>query len=121
MTPTEALALADLTRPNAYEPELKLRWLSDLEGRIRAELFDAFEDGDVPLPAGSDLDPEAALQVPRPWDELYVPYLLLRIDLENGELERYNNDAAYFNRLYRSFACWYAHNHRAKGVDRLRF
>ena len=61
------------------------------------------------------------LLIPFPYDELYLRYLLMRIDLENGELDRYNNEAAQFNRLWQSFAGQYCRTHRPLGVERLRF
>lgn len=131
MTATEALILADQTRPNEYEPELKLRWLAALDGQIRAELIDAFAPAEdcpqtPPCSGGASGDPgcgdpERELLIPWPWDDIYVRYLVMRIDLENGELERYNNDALAFNRIYRSYAGYYAHTHRPVGVEALRF
>ncbi len=116
MNATEAIFLADQTRPNDFEPELKLRWLSALDGQVQAELYDAH----LPGPEDGPGDPEA-LRIPWPWDDIYVRYLVMRIDLENGELDRYNNDALAFNRIYRSFACHYVHTHTPKGVPELRF
>ena len=39
MTVTDAIRLADLTRPNELDRELKLRWLSGLDGRLNAEVL----------------------------------------------------------------------------------
>ena len=141
----QAILQADLTRPNELEPELKLAWLAALNGQIRRTLFLTHEDGpecaagSQPPAAGRDpagappagcgtggpppagCDPEAELPVPWPWDELCVLFLVMRIDLENGELERYNNDAACFNRAWRDFAGDYVRTHRPLGTDALRF
>ncbi len=123
MKAKEALSLADLTRPNEYEPELKLRWLSALDGQVSAELYEAHEPGaEAPLPEPEpEAGPETELLIPWPWDDIYVRYLVMRIDLENGELERYNNDALAFNRIWRSYACHYVHTHSPRGVPALRF
>ena len=122
MKAMEALVLADQTRPNEYEPELKLRWLSALDGQVREELLEAHEPEDEAPPAPEpETDPEDELLIPWPWDDIYVRYLVMRIDLENGELDRYNNDALAFNRIYRSYACHYVHNHMPKGEASLRF
>lgn len=118
MTAEQAIRLADLTRPNEYEPELKLFWLSRLDGRIREELYRTHEDGEDPSCAGG---PERELPVGWPFDDLYVRFLVMRIDLENGELDRYNNDAAAFNRMYQSYAGWYTHHHTPLTVPALRF
>jgi hypothetical protein len=123
MTIFEAIALADRLRPNELDPALKLRWLSALDGQIHAELWEAHLETPQPFP-GYDGDTElreTQLLVPRPYDELYVVYLVMRIDLEHGELERYNNSAARFNQLWRSYAANYCRNHRPKGEERLKF
>lgn len=120
MTAEQAICLADLTRPNEYEPELKLFWLSRLDGQIQAELFQTHAGGDGEPYAG-DGGAERELLVGWPFDDLYVRFLVMRIDLENGELERYNNDAAAFNRMYQSYAGWYTHHHMPLTVPALRF
>lgn len=123
MTILEAITQADLARPNEIDPALKLRWLSTLDGQIHAELLESFEEESAPF-SGYDGDTElktARLLVPFPYDELYLRYLLMRIDLEHGELDRCNNDAACFNRLWQSFAARWGRTHSPKGVERLRF
>lgn len=123
MTILEAITRADLIRPNELDPAVKLRWLSTLDGQIHAELLEAHEDA-PPVFRGYDQDTElrsTELLVPFPYDELYPGYLLMRIDLEHGELDRYNNDAASFNRLWQSFAAQYGRRHGPKGVRQLTF
>ena len=118
MTAQQAIRLADLTRPNEYEPALKLFWLSRLDGQIQEELLCTHADGEAAEITGG-LDRE--LLVGWPFDDLYVRFLVMRIDLENGELDRYNNDAAAFNRMYQSYAGWYAHHHMPLTVPALQF
>ncbi len=123
MTIFEAIAQADLIRPNELDPAVKLRWLSTLDGQIHAELFSAHAD---PPGAFSGYDETTELQstkllVDPPYDELYPRYLLMRIDLEHGELDRYNNDAAGFNRLWQSYAGQYCRRHTPLGVRQLTF
>ena len=123
MTILEAITRADQIRPNELEAAVKLRWLSTLDGQIHAELMKAHADS----PERFDgYDGETELQstkllVSYPYDELYLRYLLMRIDLEHGELDRYNNEAACFNRLWQSFATQYCRRHLPLGVSALRF
>ena len=152
MTILEAIVQADRTRRNEIPPELKLQWLSALDGQLHRELILAHgatpDRGLVPgqpscpglgpelpgLPGGTGQGPEAfqgygpetdvaavELLAPYPYDSLYPAYLVMRVDLEQGELERYNNDAALFNRLWQSFAGNYVHTHSPRGVTALRF
>jgi hypothetical protein len=123
MTIFEAIAQADLLRPNELDPAVKLRWLSTLDGQIHAELLSAHADPPGPF-SGYDETTElqsTRLLVDKPYDELYPRYLLMRIDLEHGELDRYNNDAAVFNRLWQSTAAHHCRTHTPNGTARLRF
>lgn len=47
-----------------------------------------------------------------PYDELYLAYLKMKIDEENGETARYNNSAILFNSHYDNYAKWYQKYHR---------
>lgn len=123
MTVKEAIDRANAARQNQLADSLKLGWLSELDGRIRLELMQACE-GEVPDFSGYDADTDqahTALLISHPYDGLYVQYLVMRIDLENGELARYNADAQCFNRDYGAFAARYARTHRPLGVSALRF
>ena len=123
MTLMEALIQADLLRPNELDPSLKLRWLSTLDGQIYTELLQPHGDGPETFSGyGEDTELQSTqLLVPWPYDELYLRYLVMRLDLEHGELDRYNNSAAAFNRLWQSWAGHYARNHRLSGVTGLKF
>ncbi len=114
MTRNEAVAAADLARPNELEPELKLGWLEALDGQIRQQLIDAHEGAPEPPAAQT-------LLVPPPWDGLYVSWLCMRIDLEQGEITRYNNEARLFEAAWQQFAGHYARTHAPKGAAALRF
>ena len=123
MTVLEALAQANCLRPNELDDAVKLAWLSALDGQICAELLAAYEGETVPF---SGYGPETELRttsllVPWPYDELYLRYLVMRLDLEHGELDRYNNSAAAFNRLWQSYASHYHRTHSPKGAARLIF
>lgn len=122
MTIAEALDRADRTRQNQIDADLKLAWLSELDGQLRAELLAACE-GELPAFAGygASTPRSTELLIPHPYDGLYVQYLVMRVDLENGELARYNADAQCFNRAWQSFAGQYVRTHRPRGAARLRF
>lgn len=95
MTVNDAIKTADQQKPNSINKETKKRWLCTLEGMIRRELS---IDGTI--------NPETLneLCVKPPYDALYPAYLVMRIDLENDELDNYNRDARTFNRLWCSYA-----------------
>ena len=121
MTVSEAIRRADLTRPNELEPELKAGWLSALDGMLRRDVIAACQGEAPSLQQYLLPEEETELLVPFPDDELYVFYLLMRIDLENGELERYNNDLRLYAQALQGWAGAYVRSHRPRGTEQLRF
>lgn len=141
MTNQQALELADLLRPNDIPRGLKCFWLNRLDGQLRSEFHlapgqtpalpaaPACPGETVPDPAvctaGTDCPAQAPcvrpLLAPAPFDELYLHYLCMRIDLEQGEIERYNNTARLFDAVYRRFAFAMSRQGRSEGVEALRF
>ena len=115
MTIREAMEIADRLKPNAYEKEDKLRWLSELDGAVYTEILknhwpvpEAFSG----YPEHTDL--ETVLLIPYPFEEIYRWYLEMKMDDANAELERYNNSAAKYNTYYQAFAAWYNRTHMPK-------
>ena len=123
MTILQALTQADRLRPNEIDAEQKLRWLSTLDGQIHRELLESYQTQSLPF-SGYDAQTELCttqLLVPFPYDDLYLRYLVMRIDLEQGELELYNHDAAGFNRIWQRYAAHHGRTYTPKGESRLRF
>ena len=122
MTIRQAIDLADEIRPSELSGAIKLHWLSALDGELQTDLFSQYEQApDTAAPYDADTDPGTALLVDWPFDDLYVRYLVMCTDLANGDLERYNNDAVYYNRILRSFVTHYARTHTPKAVQALVF
>lgn len=122
MTISEAISQADQLRPNDLDAATKLRWLSAMDGQIFTELLSAHADAPASFDGYDAQTPQTtALLIPFPYDELYPRFLAMRIDLENGELDRYNNDAAVFNRLWQNTAAHHCRTHTPNGTARLRF
>jgi len=104
MTAQEAITRADALKPNAVPEAEKLRWLASLEGQIKNEIVDTHEGWDVPLPAGEKISPDDALFVPPPYEEVYVFWIMAKIDFTNGEFESFGNSKALFNSTFSAYA-----------------
>ena len=121
MTIIEAINRTDDLKPNNFAQETKIRWLSELDGRIRTEIIDAYEGGeDTPFPGYGEEDLGTVLLVPFPYDDLYVRWLEAQIDYANNEYDKYNNSAAAFNSAYTAFSGQYHRTHMPKG-KKIRF
>lgn len=117
MTIDQAIKLVDHLRPNPYPRDLKLRWLSMLDGRIFSEVL-AVHTGcpEVPFQGYDGAGGDTELLVPPPYDQdLYNYFLQSRIDLENGEASRYNRSVTFYNEAFRAFANHYRRTHRPLG------
>lgn len=122
----QAIERVDEMRPNMQSWELKVDWLSELDGLIWKELilkhamtaeeydgYDKDDDG-VPLtPAYSrDTDEGKTLLVPFPYDNIYLYWLMSKIDEQTLEQEKFNNDRAMFNASWESFSDYWTRNHK---------
>lgn len=124
MTILEAIAAADKLWPNDYSAEDKLKWLSELDGKVFLDVISTHH----PLPfrpfTGYDgtTDIESTeLLIPFPFTNAYELYIGMMIDLNNNDIARYSNSLEAFNAAYRSYTDWYNRNHKPIGVRALRF
>lgn len=113
MTINEAVELVDRMKPNQYDHETKVRWLSKLDGMIFREVIATHEGGALTQFEGyDDADPDTVLLVPYPYDEdVYNYFLQSQIDKENGEMAKYNQSIVLYNNAYQTFWNWYNRTH----------
>ena len=112
----------DALKPNSYSNEEKIKWLSILDGIIKKEIIDTHEGGEGVVYNGyeGDSDLTTELLVPAPYDDIYVHWLTMQIDLTNGEYAKYNNSASVYNSAYHAFATYYNRTHMPVG-KKIRF
>ena len=109
MTLMEALHRIDAIKPNSYTQEEKIKWLSTLDGIIKAEIIDTHEGGENIVFNGytEETDLNATLLVPHPYDEIYLFWLESKIDYWNGEIGKYNNSISMYNEAYATYQKYY--------------
>lgn len=110
MTIQEALDLADQMKPNMMARPVKLRFLSELEGMIHGELlmqhWHRRDEEERPV-YDTETDPGTELLAPAPYDMVYVYWLESRIDEQNQEMDKYNNDRMLFENAYQQLSDWW--------------
>lgn len=111
MTINEAMDTVDVLQPNTFSRTEKLAWLSRAEGLIKAQILDTCVDAPDFAGYGPDTDPDTVLLLSAPWDEIYLRYLQAQMDLANGEVTRYENSAALYNRLFAACRNHYNRTH----------
>lgn len=115
MTVKEAIDQADQLRPNVYEVDLKFLWLSELDGRIKTEIFDSHEGYEqIELPVYNVGNRTNSLFAPEPYSDMYVYWLFMKMDFLNGEFDRFNNDAMLYNTSWLAFSNFVNRTHQAK-------
>ena len=96
----ECIDIVDNIKPNQYTIKDKVMWLSFIEQIIINDVLKTHEgyDGRYDDFSGYTEDKiSVTLIAPSPYDRLYIEYLKMMIDKENGEVARYNNSAASYN------------------------
>lgn len=111
MTPNKVIESVDSIKPNSYDEEIKLSWISELDGNVTRLVFQ--EDSFTPYAYPDDMDKE--LLIPSPFDSVYGLYLQAMIDYHNREYGNYNNSAAMFETRYSDYKKAYIREHRARG------
>lgn len=114
MTIRQAITLVDDVKPNVYSVTTKVRWLQDLDAKIKTSIIDTHEGDEIPMPEYTDADMDVELLVGQAYDEIYVSYLKMMIDLHNNEFDLYNNEAEVFNTQFVEYGNYYNRTHMPK-------
>ena len=117
MTIIEAVNYIDQMKPNGYTQTDKVRWLSRLDGKVKAEIIDRHEGAEEVSFSGytDDTPLDTAMLVPSPYDEVYTLWLEAQIDYANGDTVRYNNSIDTFNYAYEAYERFYNRSHMPTG------
>ena len=108
---SEAMVRADELRPNTAGEEQKAAWLWALEEQ-RSEM-----QGRSLRPCRwPEVDQELSLGPPH--EELYVLYLICKLDYYNQEMELYASDSAVYNAALAEAQAWWRRGHRPERKDR---
>lgn len=119
MTISEAITLVDKLKPNQYSEEVKIKWLSKLDGQIFREIFQTHEESPIDSFDGYDESAGAVgateLLVPYPYDEdIYNYFLQAQMDKENGETFKYNQSITMYNNAFLTFQSYWTRTRMPK-------
>lgn len=114
MTLLNAIAKANMLRPNAIDDSLKAEWVLELEGDV-AELMDyepePDEDGNIPPFPVNPFPKDCDLLMPFPKDNIYHLYVAAMIDFVMEDTQTYINDMTVANTAKDdAFRWWRRHN-----------
>ena len=113
---SEAIKQARILRDTEIPDGTMVQWLSAHDGAVWQDVISKYEGQLTAMPVyGDETDPETELLVEAPHDGLYPHYLAMRIDLAHQDIDRYNNEAAYYGSLRQAWADNYNRTHRWAG------
>ena len=126
MTIAQILAVVDETRPNQFDENIKIGWLSELDGRIFNEVIlthahDKVDDGEGNMveptfTAYSQENEDEQLIIPDTYADIYRHYLFAQIDYSIGETDRFQNSMIMFNSSLQQYKDWYNSNNKPNQV-----
>lgn len=99
MTPNKVIEYIDGIRPNAYDEEVKLRWINNVDCMVKKLVFGHKKI--VPYTYPDDMDKELIIEAP--FDDVYSFYLESMIDYYNREYANYNNSAMMFESRFSEY------------------
>lgn len=112
----DAITQLQAIKPNQYDDDTIVRWLSDLDGIIYEEVI-KWHESEAEIahgPYDPKTDMDTTLMVSEPYTDVYIKYLSAQVDYYNAELARYNNSMIMYNVALSSFADWYNRKHKPK-------
>jgi hypothetical protein len=113
MTVGEIIAEVDDLKPNTFDVAMKIRWLSQLDGKVYNDVICTHEADEKTKYHGHEEVSEELL-VRDPYTDIYRYYLYAMMDYSNEETERYQNSMLMFNNAYQAFCNYYNRTHKPK-------
>lgn len=117
MTILEAIHRTNTLKPNGFDNNEKIKWLSTLDGLVKTHIIDTHEGGQDVVFKGYDenTDTSKSLLIPAPYDEVYIHWLEAQIDYANHEYSKYNNSMQMYNTAYSAYENYYNRTHMPIG------
>ena len=122
MTLGQAIDTIDRVQPNQIENVDKVRWLSELDGRVYHEILRTHRGFEWVryTPFDPNVPPQHPLLIMHPYDALYLDYLEMKIADLNRETYQYNNALNKFNVKLQEYIDFINRNFPPKGARKLR-
>lgn len=114
----EAIEKVKERKPNAYDDNMLLDWLNEIEARVQRELMDTPPEGIFSYDITRHMENE--LLLPKPYDVLYLNYIIAMIEFNQQEYEAYNNTSDLFNSQFADAQNYYNSKYGKRGGLKLK-
>lgn len=108
MTFGEIINCVDDYKDNGFHERTKLRWLTELDGKVAADVMLMGIEEIRELPHTYPEAKQCKPLVGYPHEDIYTLWLEAKIDYANGEYGKYQNTMEMFNEAYGNFKRWFA-------------
>lgn len=108
-------------RGQQFGTDVMTGWVNEIEAQAVDQVVSHGVEfsGDFE-PYQYEMDAEKTLLIPERFQDVYINYLLAKIDFLNQETERYNNDVAMMDAAWKEYHGWYFRNHDLKPLGYFR-
>lgn len=121
MTVKDIIDKVDELMPSQYSEDIKIAWLSQLDGKIYLEEIVTHTDPLVnEMPEYTAETDELMIDYPY-GEDIYIYHLESMICAQNAETSRYNMYVTLFNAAYERWETFYNRTHAYAVTNRVRF
>lgn len=118
MTLSELISVVDQLRPSHYDKDQVTGWVNEVESKAVREVINMAEGGeDIFVPYLYDEHSENVLRIPDDHQDVYITYILAKMDFFNAEYDRYNADASLYEAAWQDYAADYRRRNRPKSYE----
>lgn len=104
-------------RGQQFGTDVLTGWVNEIEAQAVDQVLSHGVQYDNEFkPYTYEYDCEKTLLIPDRFQDVYVNYLLAKIDFLNQETERYNNDVAMMEAAWKEYQGWYFRNHDLRSL-----
>lgn len=114
MIVSEALEKVKERKPNPYDDHMLLEWLNEIEAKVQHELLDTPPEGIFTYTIEEHMEHE--LLLPKPFDVVYLHYIIAMIEWNQQEYDAYNNTVDLVNLLFEDAKKYYNEKHKGGKV-----
>lgn len=104
-----------------FGTDIMVGWVNEIEAQAVEQVINHAEGCDLEfVPYEYEKDGERELLIPDRFQDVYMNYLFAKIDFNNQETERYNNDVAMLESAWNGYEAWHIRTNKQKPLPQIR-
>lgn len=104
-----------------FGTDIMVGWVNEIEAQAVEQVINHAEGYDLEFaPYEYERDGERMLLIPDQFQDVYINYLFAKIDFNNQETERYNNDVAMLESAWSGYESWHIRTYKQKPLPQFK-